>query len=87
MSWLLDLFKSLISAIVNGLASGLEYLVDTVIVTVTDLLIQTTQWVFGSLHVGDLTTWFTWFDDGNSVFQDEFGQDTEEVEVDIWAYS
>ena len=86
-SWLGDLFKSLISAIVSGLASGLEYLVDTVIVTVTDLTIQTTQWVFSSLHISDLTTWFVWFDDGNPLFQDEFGQDTEETEVDVWAYS
>ena len=86
-SWLGDLFKSLISAIVNGLASGLEYLVETVIVTVTDLTIQTTQWVFSSLHISDLTTWFVWFDDGNPLFQDEFGQDTEETEVDVWAYS
>lgn len=86
-SWLGNLFKKLISAIVDGLASGLEYLVDKVIVTVTDLVMQTIQWVFSSLHISDLTTWFTWFDDGNPLFHDEFGQDSEEVEVDVWAYS
>ena len=87
LSWLGGLFRILISSIVNGLASGLEYLVDKVIVTVTDLMIQTIQWVMDLLNIDHLTGFFSWFSDGNEVFQEEFGQDTEEAEVDVWAYS
>ena len=87
LSWLGGLFRTLISSIVNGLASGLEYLVDKVIVTVTDLIIQTIQWVMDLLNIDHLTGFFSWFSDGNEVFQEEFGQDTEEAEVDVWAYS
>lgn len=82
LDWLLDLFKSLIEALVNGLASGLEYLVNTVIVTVTDLIIQTIQWVMGLFDVDALLDFFNWFSDDNTVFQNEFGE-----EADVWAYS
>ena len=84
LSWLGVLCRSLISAIVNGLASGLDYLVETIVVTVVDLTVQVTGWAFDLLHVEHLTTWFSWFDADNEVFQDEFGQGTE---VDVWAYS
>nr|WP_325299519.1 hypothetical protein [uncultured Dysosmobacter sp.] len=82
-SWLASLFKKLISAIVNGLASGLEYLVENVIVTVTDLLVQFTRWSFGLLDVDSLTDWFNWFSDDNEYFANDFGGS----EVDVWAYS
>ena len=84
LDWLLDLFKSLIEALVNGLASGLEYLVSTVIVTVTDLIIQTIQWVFGLFDADNLISFFGWFSDSNATFQAEFGP---AEEVDVWAYS
>lgn len=82
-SWLASLFKKLISAIVNGLASGLEYLVENVIVTVTDLLIQFTRWSFDLLDVDSLAEWFDWFSDDNKYFTNDFGGS----EVDVWAYS
>lgn len=82
-SWLASLFKKLISAIVNGLASGLEYLVENIIVTVTDLLVQFTRWSFDLLNVDSLTDWFNWFSDDNEYFANDFGGS----EVDVWAYS
>lgn len=83
-SWLGNLFKKLISSIVDGLAAGLEYLVEKVIVTVTDLIIQTVQWVMDLLSIENLTSFFGWFSDDNETFYDEFGP---AEEVDIWAYS
>lgn len=83
-SWLGNLFRSLISAIVNGLAAGLEYLVENVIVTVTDLIIQTVQWVMDLLSIDNLTGFFGWFSDDNVTFRNEFGP---AEEVDVWAYS
>lgn len=82
-SWLASLFKKLISALVNGLASGLEYLVENVIVTVTDLLVQFTRWSFDLLNVDSLADWFNWFGDDNKYFTNDFGGS----EVDVWAYS
>lgn len=83
-SWLGNLFKKLISSIVDGLAAGLEYLVEKVIVTVTDLIIQTVQWVMDLLSIENLTSFFGWFSDDNETFHDEFGP---AEEVDVWAYS
>ena len=84
LSWLASLFRSLISALVNGLSSGLEYLVNQVIVTITDLILQVIRWFMGLLDISSISQWFTWFSDDNQYFQNDFGIDSE---VDVWAYS
>lgn len=75
-SWLGSLFKTLLSSIVNGLASGLEWLINKVIVTVTSWIIKAVEWVFGLFSGDHLTTLFGWFNDNNAFWNSEFAGET-----------
>lgn len=68
--WIGKQFRTLISAIVNGLASGLEFLLSEVIVTTVSWLINIVEWVFGLFDSSSLTEWFNWFDDSNPAFSE-----------------
>lgn len=68
--WIGKQFRTLISAIVNGFASGLEFLLSEVIVTTVSWLINIVEWVFGLFDSASLTEWFNWFDDSNPAFSE-----------------
>jgi len=70
--WLGGLFKTLLSSIVNGLASGLEWLINKVIVTVTSWIIKAAEWVFSLFDGESLTTLFGWFSADNAVWNEAF---------------
>ena len=87
LSWLGSQFKTLISSLVNGLASGLEYLFKTVIGTLTDWIIKLTEWVFGLFDGDSLTAWFDWFSEDNTTLNNDFAVSGAVSEVDVWVYS
>jgi len=74
--WLGGLFKTLLSSIVNGLASGLEWLINKVIVTVTSWIIKAAEWVFSLFDGESLTTLFGWFSADNAVWNEAFEGET-----------
>lgn len=86
-SWLGGLFKKAISAIVNGFASGIEYLLEHVIGGVSDFIVRVTSWAFNLFDGSALVSWFDWFSEDNAVINNEFAGSGAVSEVDVWAYS
>lgn len=100
-SWLGEQFKKLVSAVVDGLASGLEYLVKNVIGAVTDWLLRVVNWLFDLFDGEALGSFFNWFSDGNEILNNEWASGSGSsgssssgssssstvTEVDLWAYS
>lgn len=71
-SWIGGLFKKLISAIVNGLASGLEWIVNEVLLPVVSWIVEATKWVFGLFNGEHLSALFNWFNFDHEAWLNEF---------------
>lgn len=71
-SWLGSLFKTFLSSIVNGLAAGLEWVIEEVLVTTVGWIIKVVEWVFGLFNGEHLTTLFNWFSFEHEAWANEF---------------
>lgn len=71
-SWIGSLFKKLISSIVNGLATGLEWFTENIIKAVTDWIVQLGKWCMSLFDGSALSSFLNWFSPGNQTWNDEF---------------